>query len=504
MLFHSQIFLFLFLPITWIVFVLLLRRSRAWVALGWLTIASLFFYGYWNPPYLALIISSVLVNFAIGRGVAPPAEGKNRHSRKWLLAAGIAFNIGLLAYFKYANFFVDNLNAIFGAGFNLERVILPLAISFFTFQQVAYLVDVFRGEAHRYSFIEYSFFVTFFPQLIAGPIVRHTEIMPQIRAERFGKVRLLNLQVGLTIFAIGLFKKMVIADGAASYATPIFDAAADGFTFSATDAWVGALAYTVQLYFDFSGYSDMAIGLGRCFGLVLPLNFDAPYRATSIIDFWRRWHITLSRFLREYLYIPLGGNRKGIAIRYSNLMITMLIGGLWHGAGWNFVIWGGLHGFYLIVNHGFNAALGPFFKTHRKIRLTLLPAFWLITMVAVVVGWVFFRAADFTAATHMLAMMFPISGAAADPLNGELHRLLIGPDKIVWLAMAGLIVFLLPTTHQYLRRYTPALGVAHHSRRRKLVWRPTIGHGIVVGLMLFLVFRRYFEVAPTEFLYFNF
>lgn len=503
MLFHSQLFLFVFLPVTWIVFVLLLTKSPAGVALSWLTLASLFFYAYWNPPYVVLIVSSVGVNFAVGRLVAPkPARRKT--GRRWFLVLGLAFNIGLLGYFKYANFFVENLNTLLGSGFNLERVILPLAISFFTFQQIAYLVDVYKGSAHRYGFIEYAFFVTFFPQLIAGPIVRHSEVMPQVRAERFGRVRLLNLQVGLTIFAIGLFKKMVIADGAAAYATPIFDAVADGQVFSTLDAWIGALAYTFQLYFDFSGYSDMAIGLGRCFGLVLPLNFDAPYRATSIIDFWRRWHITLSRFLREYLYIPLGGNRRGIAIRYSNLMITMLIGGLWHGAGWTFVVWGGLHGLYLIVNHGFHAAFGGFLKAHTRVRMALVPFFWLATMLAVVVGWVFFRAADLGTAVSMLSMMFPFAAADPQPLAGELHRLLHGPDKIIWLSLAALVVFLLPTTHQYLRRYSPALGVGHHARARLYAWRPTFSHGLLMGCLVFLVFRRYFELAPTEFLYFNF
>jgi len=504
LLFHSEIFLFVFLPVTWVVFTLLVGKTRAWIALTWLTLASLVFYAYWNPPYVVLIVSSVLVNFWVGRLVAPREERPASRSRGWVLFFGIAFNVALLGYFKYANFFVDNLNAVLGVGFNLERVILPLAISFFTFQQIAYLVDAYRGESHRYGFIEYSFFVTFFPQLIAGPIVRHSEIMPQIRAERFGKIRLLNLQVGLTIFLIGLFKKMVIADGAASYATPIFDAAADGYVFTTIDAWVGAIAYTVQLYFDFSGYSDMAIGLGRCFGLVLPLNFDAPYRATSIVDFWRRWHITLSRFLREYLYIPLGGNRKGVAVRYSNLMITMLLGGLWHGAGWTFVIWGGLHGLYLIVNHGFNTACGGFLKANGTISLLLRPVFWAITMVAVVIGWVFFRAADLGAALHMLAMMFPFAVEPAEPLAGELHRLLAGPDKLIWLTLAALIVFLLPTTHQYLRKYTPALGLGHHPRKHRIAWRPTLTHGLAMGCVLFLVFRRYFELAPTEFLYFNF
>lgn len=502
MLFHSVEFLFVFLPITWIGFLLLVRAGRYRGVLAWLTFASLVFYSWWNPAYLALIVGSILINFFLGRVIGGSAP---RNLRGAALIVGLLANIGALAYFKYANFFVDNINLIFQAGFNLERVILPLAISFFTFQQIAYLVDVWRGGSPRYSFVEYSFFVAFFPQLIAGPIVHHQEVLPQLAKERWKPVRMLNLQVGFTIFIIGLFKKMVLADGCAEFASPIFNASADGIIFSPTDAWVGVVAYSLQLYFDFSGYSDMAIGLARCFGIVLPLNFDAPYKATNIIAFWRKWHITLSRFLRDYVYIPLGGSRKGITLRYSNLMITMLIGGLWHGAGWTFVIWGGLHGFYLVVNHLFNGlryfqfAAGSW--THRIASI----AGWAITMLAVMIGWVFFRAQDLSSALQMIQSMFALGMEATANRPPALNALLGGYEKFVWLGLVAAIAIFAPSTQQYLRRYRPAFGSTRGIlRSRWFAWRPVAIHGIAVGCITFFVFRRYFQLAPSEFLYFNF
>ena len=246
---------------------------------------------------------------------------------------GVGLNLGTLGYFKYANFFVDSLNASIGTSLQLETIILPLAISFFTFQQIAYLVDTSRGETEEHHFLHYALFVTFFPQFIAGPIVHHKEMLPQFTRRQRLTPRARDLAVGSTIFVLGLLKKVVIADGISGYATPAFDAADLGVNLSMAAAWTATLAYTFQLYFDFSGYSDMAIGLARLFGIRLPLNFDAPYRSTSIIDFWHRWHMTLSRFLRDYVYIPLGGNRQGTRRRYVNVMATMLLGGLWHGAG---------------------------------------------------------------------------------------------------------------------------------------------------------------------------
>lgn len=502
MLFHSVEFLFVFLPITWIGFLLLVRAGRFKSVLGWLTFASLVFYGWWNPAYLSLIGASILFNFWLGRVVGSDASRKIRGAT---LVIGLIVNIGALAYFKYANFFVDNINVVLGSGFNLERVILPLAISFFTFQQVAYLVDVWRGGSPKYSFIEYSFFVAFFPQLIAGPIVHHLEILPQVSKERWKPVRMLNLQIGVTIFILGLFKKMVLADGCAEYATPIFNASATGIVFAPMEAWVGVVAYSLQLYFDFSGYSDMAIGLARCFGIVLPLNFDAPYKATNIIAFWRKWHITLSRFLRDYLYIPLGGSRKGVTIRYSNLLITMLIGGLWHGAGWNFVIWGGLHGVYLVVNHLFNALRWFQFAAGSVASRITGVAGWALTMLCVMIGWVFFRAADLTSALQIIQSLVGAGAPATESLPRVLNALLEGPEKFVWLGFVALIALFGPSTQQYLRRYRPAFALRRgQTNSRWPAWRPTAWHGVFTGIILFIVFRRYFQLSPSEFLYFNF
>ena len=287
---------------------------------------------------------------------------------------------------------------------------LPLGISFFTFQKIAYLVDAYRGEVRAGGFLSFALFVTFFPQLIAGPIVHHSEVIPQFGQKSTYRPNLDNLSMGIGIFVLGLAKKTVLADSIATYATPVFRAAQAGADPTLFEAWGGALAYTFQLYFDFSGYSDMAIGLALMFNIRLPINFNSPYKATNIIDFWRRWHITLSRFLRDYLYIPLGGNRHGVARRYANLMLTMLLGGLWHGAGWTFIVWGGLHGIFLVINH-FWHALGVGSATTSGARPgSDGSAARTITFLAVMVAWVFFRAEDFDAATRILAGMAGLNG----------------------------------------------------------------------------------------------
>lgn len=326
--------------------------------MSWLILSSLFFYGWWNPAYLSLILFSMLFNYAFGTILS---NGEKPKIRKYLLWVGVTTNLGFLGYFKYANFFVDQLNWAANSNFHLEKIILPLAISFFTFQQIAFLVDSYRHETKEFNFLQYCLFVTFFPQLIAGPIVHHKEMMPQFASNQVYKVNYKSLAIGLIIFTIGLFKKVILADGVAIYATPIFAEAEAEIAITLFSAWGGALAYTLQLYFDFSGYSDMAIGIAFMFGIKLPINFNSPYKSQSIIEFWRRWHITLSRFLRDYLYITLGGSKKGNVRRYVNLFITMLLGGIWHGAGWTFIIWGMLHGTYLMINHAW-----------RKVRFDIL------------------------------------------------------------------------------------------------------------------------------------
>jgi len=305
MLFNSYEFIFLFLPITFLVFFAIARLGHE-AAIIWLVLASLFFYGWGNPAYLILILLSMVANFSIGELLGSTHRRNKRSLGKIYLVLGVTLNLGTLGYFKYAGFFVDNLNTALGTEIDIGRIVLPLAISFFTFQQIAFLVDAYKGITKEYRFTHYALFVTFFPQLIAGPIVHHKDMLPQFMRRDTLKPHIENIAVGLTIFFIGLFKKAVLADGISPYGSSVFDMAAGGETLSFFQAWGGALSYTMQLYFDFSGYSDMAIGGARLFGIRLPLNFHSPYKATSIVEFWRRWHMTLSRFLRDYVYIPLG------------------------------------------------------------------------------------------------------------------------------------------------------------------------------------------------------
>jgi alginate O-acetyltransferase complex protein AlgI len=402
MLFNSYEFIFLFLPLTLLVFYLIGAQGYHRIAIAWLVGTSLFFYSWWNPAYLGLMLFSIIFNYSIG-----VALGINHNSphKKLILFLGVATNLGLLGYFKYANFFVENIGSLTSNNFNFNEIILPIAISFFTFQQIAYLVDTYRGETKEYNFLHYCLFVTFFPQLIAGPIVHHKEMLPQFAKDIAYRMQAKNFSIGLTIFAIGLFKKVVLADGISIYVTPVFDLAEAGAALTIFEAWGGALAYSFQLYYDFSGYSDMAIGLARMLGIRLPLNFNSPYKSTSIIDFWRRWHITLSRFLRDYVYFPLGGNRKGEFRRLTNILFTMLLGGLWHGAGWTFVLWGGLHGTFLVINHIWR----NLFSSKKKSKLRLFLA-WTLTMFAIVVSWVPFRAASMEGANNIIIAMFGGNG----------------------------------------------------------------------------------------------
>ena len=408
MLFNSYEFLFLFLPITLIVFFAIARTDKR-MASTWLVGASLFFYGWWNPAYLGIILCSILFNFVVGSVLNDDNE---KWPRKMVLTCGIVANLVLLGYYKYANFFVDSANAVLGDVFLLDSILLPLAISFFTFQQIAYLIDTYRGETKELDFLHYCLFVTFFPQLIAGPIVHHKEMLSQFARASLYSVNIRRHAVGYTIFTLGLFKKVVLADGIAAYATPAFYAADSGIALTLFEAWTGSLAYTLQLYFDFSGYSDMAIGLARMFGIRLPLNFNSPYKATSIIDFWRRWHMTLSRFMRDYVYIPLGGNKRGIiGSQRTNLMATMLLGGLWHGAGWNFLFWGGLHGCYVIINNKWRAShTGKAAATAREKLFG-----WSITFIAVVFAWVPFRAETMEGTKNMIFGMLGFNGISLDP-----------------------------------------------------------------------------------------
>lgn len=420
MLFSSQLFILLFLPLALALYHAFAGdyRARLWA----LTLASFAFYGWWDLRFLPLLIAAITLNWGLGHVYM--RLGRPR----WLIVVGVAFHLGLLGFFKYANFFADAVAAATGAEHQRWTIVLPLAISFFTFQQISYLVDLKRGQAPTYSWLEYTAYIVFFPHLIAGPIVRHNELIGQFAAHPHRDGSLETAARGLLLFVLGLVKKVFFADELAGVANPVFDGALAGAVPATADAWLGALGYTLQLYFDFSAYSDMAIGLGAMFGLRLPINFDQPYRATSIREFWRRWHMTLSRFFRDYLYIPLGGNRGGFVMTCSLVLLTMTLCGLWHGAGWTFIAWGALHGL---------AIVGSRVWALTGIRVPTI-AGWALTMLFVVVGWVLFRAPNFESAALVLGAMAGQGAPSGVPAEGWILIVigaacaLFGPTNIAW------------------------------------------------------------------------
>lgn len=491
MLFNSYEFIFVFLPVTVLIFFQLARLSSQ-LAASWLVMASLFFYGWWNPIYVGLLLGSTGFNYAAGLAlVRTRGLGRERINRSILIFA-IGANLMLLGYFKYANFFITNLSGVLGTHYSLTGIILPLGISFFTFTQIAFLVDASRGLAREYHFVHYALFVTYFPHLIAGPLLHHKEMMPQFNKPETYRVDYQNIAVGLTIFSIGLFKKMFFADGMAEYAKPVFDAAAQGQILSFKAAWGGVLSYTIQLYFDFSGYSDMAIGLSRLFGVKLPVNFDSPYKAVNIIEFWRRWHMSLSRFLRDYLYIPLGGNRGGPIRHHVNLMLTMLLGGLWHGAGWTFVIWGGLHGIYLIINHawrGFRKKLGHDLKRSSRIgRMVSI----LITFAAVAIALAFFRADNLETGISLFKSLIGIHGLA---FTGNFRHIV---EML-------LIIWFMPNTQQIMSRFDPVLPLWEKDigdAPKWLQWHPSWIWLAIILILNYIAFSSGDRVS--EFLYYQF
>jgi alginate O-acetyltransferase complex protein AlgI len=402
LLFNSYEFIFAFLPITFFIYFYLNSKRLTIAAKGFLVFASLFFYSWWDIVYLPLILSSILFNYLIGTTLSKSSEnnklGLNKtFSKKSILVFGIVCNVALLGYFKYTNFFLENFNGIFESNIPLQHIILPLGISFFTFTQIAFLVDAYRNEVKEYDLMRYMLFVTYFPHLLAGPILHHKEMMPQFANLKNSVINYRNIAVGLFIFSIGLFKKVIIADTFAVWANAGFDTAT---TLNLFEAWATSLSYTFQLYFDFSGYTDMAIGISLMFNIKLPINFNSPYKALNIQDFWRRWHMTLSRFLRDYIYIPLGGNKKSSFRTYTNLLATFVIGGFWHGAGWTFLFWGFLHGIALIIHRAW---------TNLGFKMNIILA-WFITFNFVNVAWVFFRAKEWEDAIKVLKGMAGLSG----------------------------------------------------------------------------------------------
>ena len=497
MLFISWQFILAFLPITFFFYFWLNQRRLITAGKVWLVAASLFFYAYWDVKYLPLILGSIAMNFAIGTGLSrthdrglsePSARTINR---KLVLAAGITANLLLLGYYKYTDFMVANLNAMLETSYALPHIVLPLAISFFTFTQIVYLVDSYRGETHEYDLLNYSLFVTFFPHLIAGPIVHHRQIMPQFASRWTLTVRHSNIAKGLLIFSIGLFKKVVIADTFSIWADAGFDG---GQALGFFAAWAASLSYTFQLYFDFSGYCDMAVGASLLFNIWLPINFNSPYKALDIQDFWRRWHITLSSFLRDYLYIPLGGNRMGEYRAYLNIFITFLLGGLWHGATWMFVIWGAMHGGALAIHR--------LWKRFNKPLPN--PLAWLLTFLFVNLAWVFFRAKTIDDAERVLRGMLDIESALAYTART------VPTSDLAW---GG---FLSDT----MLAYMPAALIGHmpsylaiivgfvllRQRNSMELAEGRMGSGRMACAAILFAVAMYFTLAATSsvFLYFNF
>jgi alginate O-acetyltransferase complex protein AlgI len=516
MLFNSYFFILVFLPVTLVVFFVLGRHRARRAAVAWLVAASLFFYGWWNPVYLGLIIASILFNYIVGTVLA--SQRRPDSVRHAALIFGVAANLAVLGYYKYAGFFLTNLNAALHTAFSLGEIILPLGISFFTFTQIAYLVDAYRRDAREYSFLHYALFVTYFPHLIAGPVLHHKEMMPQFGQVSIYRFDPLNFAAGITYFVFGLFKKVVVADGIATFASPVFAAANQGSDLSTLDAWGGVLSYTFQLYFDFSGYSDMAIGLALMVGIRLPLNFNSPYKAVNIIDFWRRWHMTLSRFLRDYLYFSLGGNRRGRNRRYVNLFITMLLGGLWHGAGWNFVIWGALHGLYLTANHAWHELLRRLGDAPERSTGPGRVIGTLVTFLAVVVGWVFFRADRLDSASRLLQSMFVFRGmhlsafyasVINDASIARWLQLLVqkpAPEPLLLTALAVLagIAFFAPNTQEIMGRYywQPHPAVYREGKGGAVQWTPHWMWAVAVAVVATWALLGLTQVS--EFLYFQF
>jgi alginate O-acetyltransferase complex protein AlgI len=519
MLFNSFEFLFVFLPAVFLGFFWIARTSHRLAAL-WLAAASVFFYGFWNPKFVSLLLASIVFNYAMGYVIGHfRSKGAKR---KAFLFFSVTANLFLLGVFKYTNFFISTINAIAGSTFPYADIILPLGISFYTFTQIAFLVDVYRGLVREYSLIHYLLFVTYFPHLIAGPVLHHKQMMPQFGSVSTYRINLDNVAIGLALFSIGLAKKVLLADNFSDYSTRVFAAASRGEELQFFEAWAGALSYTLQLYFDFSGYSDMALGLSKMFGVNLPINFNSPYKAPNIIEFWRRWHMTLSTFLRDYLYIPLGGNRYGIVRRHLNLMATMLLGGLWHGANWTFVVWGGLHGVFLIINHGWQTITKPYSLRQNGViymlgRFVGAP----LTFLLVVVAWVFFRSDDLPSALLLVkAMSFGNGVSVTDSLNllfGNLIPLMhangffpvtrLSGSLFIPLAITGIcFVFFLPNSQELLlnptssRRFNVLTPVS--AATGEISWVVGFKAGLFVAMILALSLVSL--STGSEFLYYQF
>jgi alginate O-acetyltransferase complex protein AlgI len=505
-LFNSSEFIFIFLPIAVALHFAAARRSVT-MAACLTTLSSLVFYAWWNPPFVILPIASIIGNFLLARAIA----GAPQTAARALMLAGVAANLVVLGYFKYADFVIAVVD-----GRTPRPPAVPLALSFTTFVQIAFLVHVWRKRT-LVDFPSYAMFVSFFPHLIAGPIVRWSDLGPQITDRLRYKIDFNNIALGLTVFTLGLAKKVVIADGLAPHVAPVFDAAALGEPITAFAAWGAAFAYSAQLYFDFSGYCDMAVGLGLLFNLRLPINFAAPLRAASIIDLWRRWHITLSNFLRDFVYVPLGGSRCGPVRQSLNLIGTLVLGGLWHGANWTFIAWGAFNGVLLVINHSWRTLRGSAQPTRLKILVG-----WCATFVAFAIGMAMFRSVDLDAMRHMLLAMAGLGGGTdsvghivVDTDRWLISKGYVSAPLVHWLAGANwsagatlatlaalAVAFLVPDTME-LVDYRE--GEPHSAWRRSLnalAYRPSLGWLAAVSVLFAISFTLFWHF--NEFLYYQF
>jgi alginate O-acetyltransferase complex protein AlgI len=508
MLFNSYAFIFGFLPVVWIAFFVIGRYSRAGAS-GWLALSSLFFYGWWSPSSLPLLIGSICVNYLFGVMLSP-RDGSNEQPSRILLVVAIGTNLALLGFFKYSDFFIANANVALAAAnigqMQLLHVLLPIGISFFTFTQIAFLADCWQGKVRERNFVHYTLFVTYFPHLIAGPVLHHAQMMPQFARHEIYRIDWQKMALGMAVFTVGLAKKLLIADPLGDYADSLFAAVDQGLVPTLFVAWCGVLAYAFQIYFDFSGYSDMAVGLSLFFGIHLPANFASPYRATSIIDFWHRWHISLSTFLRDYLYIPLGGNRLGRRRRYINLLITMILGGLWHGANWTFVLWGAAHGLLLIVNHGWRRIMGE----PRKMRSPLtVAASWLPTFIAISFTWVLFKADTVATAIAVMRGMLGLNGVSVpDRLIARLQDLpiqlpVIGQGWFQGMFQPNPLNLMIPILFSFSVLFLPNLNAM--SARSFVMQRQFLfSKAFVIGALFCLCLIGLLQNKSPQFLYFQF
>ena len=545
MLFNSLGFIFVFLPLTLLGMLCLGRRTQQGAVL-WLGLASLAFYAYWNPIFVALLLATIVFNYAIAHKLSQLRNGAVPVSTKPLLVTAITINLLLLGYFKYTNFFIATLADSIGATFQPFHILLPLGISFFTFTQIAFLVDVSRGFAHEHNFGRYLLFVTFFPHLIAGPVLHHKQMMPQFSNATNFRFHADNVCVGLSIFVLGLAKKVFIADSFGEIANPVFDAGNAIQSLQFFEAWVGALSYTLQMYFDFSAYSDMAIGLSMIFNIRLPLNFNSPFKATSVIDFWQRWHMSLTKYIGEYLYTPISLRlmRRGLSrpflietiyILVLPTLITFFIVGLWHGANYTFIVFGLLHGSFLIINHWWRLLKKKFGLAKSNGRINRIGS-CALTYCCVVIALVFFRADTVSTATALCSAMIGLNGislpSTLEPLittlslnidslglsfNGIFaNKLFTQPhwQILLYLLIGHLIVWGLPNIHQLMYHYKIAcedLGarpgikrIEPHGKLGWLVWQPNALWACVLGGLFFAVVLAIASNKPSSFLYYQF